>query len=166
MRESFEGLVPCIEINGVIVVELAPFGGPVSFPGSADAGGPFLGALDGAHDAGLVKGDDAISLVDEFLIHRELLVSEIGQVEVLDQEVRLIELFPGRELKGFSDGNARDGFEQGNKHFLNADVIVLAPAMVFGSVEPEDVDVPAEFFVLKLAGDFEDLAFWKRFIGL
>jgi hypothetical protein len=51
-------------------------------------------------------------------------------------------------------GDPRDGFQHRDEEFLDADVVVFAAAMIFGAVEPEDVDVLFQLRAFKVAGEF------------
>ena len=103
-----------------------------------------------------MDGNNPTTLVDEFLVHSQLGITEVGEVEVLDEEVGLVELFLGGEVKCHSYFDSWYGLEHGNKKFLDADVIVFAALVVFWTSEPEDVYILAQLGSLPISDEFLD----------
>ena len=75
-------------------------------------------------------------------------------MKILNEEVSFAELLLRGELIGLIYGDPWNGFQHRDEEFLDADVVVLAAAMIFGSVEPEDVDVFFQLRAFKVAGEF------------
>ena len=86
-------------------------------------------------------------------------------MKILNEEIVFVELLLRGELIGLVHSDPRDGFQHRDEEFLDADVVVFATAMIFGAVEPEDVDVFFQLRAFKVAGEFQDFRFGNRVIG-
>lgn len=72
----------------------------------------------------------------------------------------------GGELKGFVDGDSRDGSQHGNEQLLDADVIMGTAIVVLGTSQPENPNVPTQLGIFPVAGEFRYRRCGDRVIGM
>ena len=145
--------------------ELAPMRIFVALPGTTDATRQLLCPIHGPHNTGLMDGNDSASTVHKALEHGQLLIRQVRKVQELDHQVSLVELLLCRETVGFIHRYPGNALEHGDKQFLDADVVMFTPAVILGTVEPEDANVPAQLGIFPLPGELHDLRLGNWLVG-
>ncbi len=148
----------------MIMRELAPMRILVALPGTADAPRQFLCPLNRSHDTGLMDGNDAASSVHKALEHGQLLIRQVRKVQELNHQVSPVELLLCREPVGLIHSHPGNALEHGDKQFLDADVVMFTPAVILGTVEPEDANVPAQLGIFPLPRELHDLRLGNWFV--